>query len=540
MGCLTGLHQVHPALPVPSAAAQFASRHSLLTMQAHNAPTTTMAVDASGALVATGCSAHEIRVWDVPGGFCTHSFSGHNGLVLRVIFHSRELLLASAGDDGTVVIWDLVTKKKKCGLRGHVSAVTALAWSQDEWHLLSASRDKTVVVWDVRTNERMRTIAIFDSIEAMTMLPPGAPVPGVSGNMDPSKAMFFATGGEGGDLKVWDGHTGRCVHTHKRAGGSALARDIVAVLPSASAHGLLVATADCQLSQYRLATDGCVLERNLLGNADQVTAVRFLGAPTAPAAAQQAQQASVGAPQPAADALAAPPPSLPPQFVLATNSDLIHVMSTTNVGCERTLAGHKATVLALAVLHVPEHDCWLLASAGKDKALRVWHLASGTCLAVGSGHLAAINSVTFAAKAAPFVVTGGSDKLVRVYDLAPVWDTLPSFTPGAQPPAKRKPLKLAVTATVAAHEKDVNSVAVAPNNKLAASGGADRLAKLWQLPALAAPMTLRGHKRGVMDICFAPIDRVRLCLLCLHLSCKDLRVAAMHTVVRCLLSCNAS
>ena len=103
-----------------------------------------MAVDASGAIVATASTAHEIRLWDVSGGFCTHSFAGHTGIVLAVLFHSRELLLASAGDDGDVLLWNLVTKKKRAALRGHVSAVTALAWTRDEWHLLSGGRDKVV------------------------------------------------------------------------------------------------------------------------------------------------------------------------------------------------------------------------------------------------------------------------------------------------------------------------------------------------------------------------------------------------------------
>jgi U3 small nucleolar RNA-associated protein 13 len=510
-------------------------------VQAHNAPTTTMVVDASGALVATASAAHEIRVWDVPGGFCTHSFAGHTGLVLSVLFHSRELILASAGDDGAVILWDLVTKKKRTALRGHVSAVTALCWSRDEWHLLSAGRDQTVVVWDVRTHEKVRVIAVFDSVEALAMVPPGAPVPGLSQAIDPQKAMFFITGGESGELKVWDGRTGRCVHTHKRAAGGAFAREVAAILPMQRARGVTVATADCHIAAYALTGKHLLLKQTLLGNADQVTALRFVGTPAHAAPAQARLQPRVSASGAVSGDLAPRPASLPPRIVLATNSDLVHVLSTTNMSCERTLSGHKDTVLTLAVVHVPAHDCWLVASAGKDKTLRLWHLESGKCLAIGSGHLSALNTVAFAAKAAPFVVTGGADKLVRVWDASAAWDAIGGTASngaanGAEP---RKPAKLKVTATVAGHEKEVNCVAVAPNNRFVASGGADRAAKVWQLPALAAPLTLRGHKRGVMDICFAPLDQVRLsallvlqqwtgslCHRCLHASVPCFRAAS--------------
>ena len=52
-----------------------------------------------------------LQVWDLQGGFCTHSFSGHGGVVLRVAFHPKQLLLFSASDDSEVRVWDLVEKK---------------------------------------------------------------------------------------------------------------------------------------------------------------------------------------------------------------------------------------------------------------------------------------------------------------------------------------------------------------------------------------------------------------------------------------------
>ncbi len=55
--------------------------------------------------------------------------------------------------------------------------------------------------------------------------------------------------------------------------------------------------------------------------------------------------------------------------------------------------------------------------------MRVWHAESGTCLAKANSHAASVTAVAFAQKRpAAFLVTGGSDKLlkVRTNDCIPV------------------------------------------------------------------------------------------------------------------------
>lgn len=41
----------------------------------------------SGVLLATAGADKKVLVWDVDGGFCTHSFSGHKGVVTSILFH---------------------------------------------------------------------------------------------------------------------------------------------------------------------------------------------------------------------------------------------------------------------------------------------------------------------------------------------------------------------------------------------------------------------------------------------------------------------
>ena len=46
-----------------------------------------MACDASGGLLATAGADRKVLVWDVDGGFCTHFFKGHKGVVTNIMFH---------------------------------------------------------------------------------------------------------------------------------------------------------------------------------------------------------------------------------------------------------------------------------------------------------------------------------------------------------------------------------------------------------------------------------------------------------------------
>lgn len=70
----------------------------------------------------------------------------------------------------------------------------------------------------------------------------------------------------------------------------------------------------------------------------------------------------------------------------------------------------------------------LLVSGAKDSEARVWDSSSGTCLAIAAGHVAAVTAVAWSrskAKGGRYLATGGADKLLKL------WDTSALLTGGA-------------------------------------------------------------------------------------------------------------
>ena len=93
-----------------------------------------------------------------------------------------------------------------------------------------------------------------------------------------------------------------------------------------------------------------------------------------------------------------------------------------------------------------------------------------------------------------FWLSASEDKTIKLWDLAAVSD---GMIRGAK-------------VTLKAHEKSINAICVAPNDKLAASGSMDKTIKLWSLPDLTNYMTLTGHKKGVWDVSFSSLNSILL------------------------------
>ncbi|KAJ0419962.1 WD40-repeat-containing domain protein [Aspergillus carlsbadensis] len=491
------------------------------SLKPHTAPVVTTATDPTGTLLATGAADGSIKVWDIRGGYITHSFHGHGGVISALCFFQSPFSetdgkspskknktnrkgddddedmmdpdtsvssigtfrLASGSEEGKVRVWDLNKRKSIASLDSHVSVVRSLSYSSTENALLSAGRDKTVIVWDMRTFKTRRIIPILESAEAASFVTEGG---------------LCLVGGENGRLRVWDCNRGGEVTMEQEAAPEFEAVIAIHYTPGMSFAMTVHADQTLRLHSLEPLSDykpGSTLDplpvvRRISGNDDDIIDVAYVG----------------------------PDRSL---LALATNTESIRVVSV--APSEDRPTAHKQEYFGADVAHLDGHDdiiiCidvdwsghWL-ATGAKDNTARLWRLdpktSSYTCFAVLTGHAESLGAISFPRDPPqpntpahndpvnhppPFIITGSQDRTIKRWNtakLGPLTSDAP-HTPKA-------------LFTRKAHDKDINALDVSPSSELFASASQDRTVKIWSVDDGTALGVLRGHKRGVWSARFSP------------------------------------
>lgn len=125
-----------------------------------------------GQLLASAGFDGEIYVWDLESGSILYQFNEHKASVHSVAMSPRENKLASGGDDNLVVLRDLDTGEVKI-LEGHTFRVPSVVFSPDGRLLASCSMSGSVCLWDVNTGELLDVYQFKDRFHAIGFSPDG-------------------------------------------------------------------------------------------------------------------------------------------------------------------------------------------------------------------------------------------------------------------------------------------------------------------------------------------------------------------------------
>lgn len=428
-------------------------------------------VDSTSSLFAFGGSDGVITVWDIENGYVTHSLKGHGTTICSLTFHgelnSQDWRLASGDTMGTVKIWDLVKRRCIHTLKDHNTAVRGVGFDQDGDLFISGGRDNVVIICNTKNFKTINTFPINEQIEAA----------GFVSLID--DRQYFYTGGLENVLKIWDIKSGEMRGRSPiplKTNEELLIIDVIKLYN----NNLYLVISDQTLIELDLQelTPGhghghghgqgheiveFPIVKRIAGNQGIIADIKYVG----------------------------------PEFnllAMATNSPALRIVDIEKPLELRVYEGHTDILNAVDV----STDGKWIATASKDNEARLWRwngeLQDFEPFARFQGHAGAITAISLSKSQnePKFLITGSSDLTIKKWKIP------------------NTPNSIVKTSeyTRRAHDKDINSIDVSPNDEYFATASYDKLGKVWQTDSGETIGVLKGHKRGLWDINFYKFDKL--------------------------------
>ncbi len=131
-------------------------------LSGHAATVRSVQFSADGRLLASAGYDNVVALWDVGQRRLLKKFRGHAGRVSAARFAPGDERLVSTSLDRQIKVWGIARyeEMKVLGgrsLRGHQDSILGAAFSPDGKQVVTASRDRTAIAWDADSGKQLRT-----------------------------------------------------------------------------------------------------------------------------------------------------------------------------------------------------------------------------------------------------------------------------------------------------------------------------------------------------------------------------------------------
>ncbi len=135
---------------------------AVAVLSGHAATVRSVQFSADGRLLASAGYDNVVALWDVSQRQLLKKFRGHAGRVSAARFAPGDERLVSSSLDRQIKVWGIARyeEMKVLGgrsLRGHQDSILGAAFSPDGKQVVTASRDRTAIAWDADSGKQLRT-----------------------------------------------------------------------------------------------------------------------------------------------------------------------------------------------------------------------------------------------------------------------------------------------------------------------------------------------------------------------------------------------
>jgi WD40 repeat protein len=390
--------------------------------------------DCNGQRIVSAGEDGTVRLWDVHSGQqIGEPMRGHEGYVRSAAFSSDGQLIVSAGQDGTIRLWD-AKGGHEIGypLIGHQGGVLSAMFSQDGERIVSSGEDGTIRLWDVRSGEE----------DIAPLLGHQGWVRSAAFSQD---GKWIVSAGEDGTVRIWDAMSGQ-----------------MTIKPIRGHQGWVKTAAFSQ--------DG---ERIVSAGYDGKVRIwdRKSGRPTLPPL--RGHEGWVKSAAFSSDGYG--------KWIVSAGEDGTIRLWDSNTGqaVEKPFTGHQGWVLSARFSNDGE---WIV-SSGQDGTVRLWKLdQKGVNWRQFSGHQGKVGYASMDSDGEK-IVSAGDDGTVRIWDFK-----------------QRQPSAMIMRG----HQGSVKTASFSADGKQVVSAGEDGSVRLWDVVSgQSVGDPLIGHYGGVLMATFS-------------------------------------